>query len=387
MLTSPFLPRLPIVVILVAGVLLILVDLVPLPSIVDPDTAAIFLVAAVAVAALMLLVGPDERRRLRIVSVPRLAAGIAVSVVATLMALAGAELAARWLFRDITTTSDDRGYFSNRWSAEKVQFNSLGYREREFSVAKPAGTYRIAIVGDSFTFGNGIDANDRLSALLQSGLGEGFEVLNFGMPGNNTLENAHTISNPVRRVQPDFVLVQWFINDAETGGRGRPDYRPLLPYQGLHAWLQHDSALYTLLDSWWTRRQVLGLQPGSYADYMSRRFADPQSQDSLTDRLAMRELFRAARSLNAGLGIVMFPDTGYELDAGYPFQFLHERLQALCEEERVTCVDLRGDFAAVKNRRALWANRLDAHPSAQANAIAAAAVSRAFEEQWLTRRH
>jgi hypothetical protein len=38
-----------------------------------------------------------------------------------------------------------------------VETNSLGFREREYPVERVAGVHRIAVLGDSFTFGVGVE--------------------------------------------------------------------------------------------------------------------------------------------------------------------------------------------------------------------------------------
>ena len=43
------------------------------------------------------------------------------------------------------------------WLNEHVVFNSLGYRDYEFARIKPKGKFRILAVGDSQTFGIGIN--------------------------------------------------------------------------------------------------------------------------------------------------------------------------------------------------------------------------------------
>jgi hypothetical protein len=85
------------------------------------------------------------------------------------------------------------------------------------------------------------------------------------------------------------------------------------------------------------------------------------------------------------VGFVLFPDFAYDLGPAYPFAFLHDRMMDFCAEMKLTCTDLRPDFARVGHRQSLWASRLDAHPSALANAIAADRIRVTFEPVWLTR--
>jgi hypothetical protein len=66
----------------------------------------------------------------------------------------------------------------------------------------------------------------------------------------------------------------------------------------------------------------------------------------------------------------------------YPLGFAADRVLAACEQQGVSCVDLRPTFAPVQPVGKLWANRLDSHPSRFANELAAEAVLRVFSEQW-----
>lgn len=96
----------------------------------------------------------------------------------------------------------------------------------------------------------------------------------------------------------------------------------------------------------------------------------------------MRDLIVEARSHGFAMGIVLFPDAGYDLGDAYPFGFLHDREMALCADEGVACLDLRPDLAEVADRRTLWVNRFDHHPSALANRIASVRIRERFGPAW-----
>src|SRR5262245_60753707 len=51
-----------------------------------------------------------------------------------------------------------------------VSVNRLGLRDREVSVPKPAGTFRILGVGDSVTFGYGVRVEDTYLRILEDRL-------------------------------------------------------------------------------------------------------------------------------------------------------------------------------------------------------------------------
>jgi hypothetical protein len=75
------------------------------------------------------------------------------------------------------------------WVKKFVKYNRDGFRDREYTIAKPRGKFRILAVGDSQTFGHGIEMLEdtfpkRLEKLLNQGMErQKFEVLSFARPG------------------------------------------------------------------------------------------------------------------------------------------------------------------------------------------------------------
>ena len=381
-------PRGPLVVIVTAALLLVIDDWLPDLPYLDTDFVAIVLCFAIGAAALLPLVHVGfERDRLARTAARVLAALVAV-VLSLSIALVAAEFATRWLYRNVTTTANDRGYFTRRWQrGQPDSRNAYGFREREFDAAKVPGVYRIAVVGDSFTYGNGLPVGQRFTNVMQQSLPADYEVLNFGVPGHNTLDHVTTIRDTVLRLHPDFIVVQWFVNDVEGAGLvPRPTYLPLLPFRDLNRQLSDMSAFYTLAGIWWTRWQA-NWTGTTYVDFLQTNYGDPHSEGARLDRDATLALFTICRDHGLPLGIVLFPDSGYDLGADYPFASLHRRVMEACDGAGVTCVDLRPDFATVKDRSKLWVDALDHHPSARANTMAAARILATFSPAWTALHH
>jgi hypothetical protein len=259
---------------------------------------------------------------------------------------------------------------------------------------KPAGSYRLAVIGDSLTYGGGVSVEARFSNLLErrlnerAGPGRRYEVFNFGRPGWNTRQQVRVLRRLVLGTQPDFVLLQWYVNDVESRGdaRGRPVPHRLIPFAGVHRALLRGSALYALLVPQWARlEEALGLvEP--HAAYMYRSFGDPDAPRSRDAMDQLREFVTSCRRHGAGVGIVLFPRVGPDLaDGTYAYGYLHERVLDVCRDEGVGCVDLRTPFAAHADYQKLWVTPLDAHPSALANRIAADLLMATFEAGWLGR--
>lgn len=295
------------------------------------------------------------------------------------------EFIIRNIFVDITTTGDNTSFFSQKWKGLQ-RLNHLGFRERELPISKGREIFRIAVIGDSFTYGQGVPEEDRFSNLLERQLKkfyEGFEVINFGRPGAETVDHLLIFRDVVAKLSPDFVLLQWFINDVEgVGGAPRP--LRLVPSDRLSSWLHQNSALYFLLNHEWQGLQSrLGLVE-SYTDYMLKRFSDSLSQDSRKATESLKEFILECKQQGIEVGIVLFPTLSQEQVENYPFAFLHERVLEQCKSANIPCLDLRDAFRKVDHDdvRQLWANRLDPHPGTLAHRIASQEILKAFGRIW-----
>src|SRR4029077_5624262 len=127
-------------------------------------------------------------------------------------------------------------------------------------------------------YGQGIEAGERFSNRLEGFLGPGYEVLNFGRPGDDMPEHLGVLDDALK-VSPDFILLQLYINDFETKQMQRPRPYPLLP-SPLDQELERSSVLYDLMSRQWASIQpTLGIVD-SYPQYMARNLRDPDGPNS-----------------------------------------------------------------------------------------------------------
>src|SRR5690349_16781450 len=173
---------------------------------------------------------------------------LAIGLTMTIVMLVAAEYMTRFVFRNARSSGNARAFVAQRGGGVAIHVNTMGYRDREVP-PKTAGRYRIAVIGDSFTFGQGVEEPDRYSNLLQDRLGARFEVFNFGRSGNNMPEHLEVLTQ-VLGVHPDFVLLQLYINDFETAAMERPRPYPLLP-EPANGRMERASMLYDLAAAQW----------------------------------------------------------------------------------------------------------------------------------------
>jgi hypothetical protein len=331
------------------------------------------------------------RRRPAVVVARALGTGL-LALAALVGSLVAGEFALRVAFRGEPWT----------WSALRVpaptqgvptHLNSLGFDERAFPLEKPAGVYRIAVLGDSLSvsaprgqrFGDVVVA--RLNAQAPGGLR--YEALNFGRTGIDTEEETEILQHAVWRAHPNFVLLEWYVNDVENGDYSeRPEVSyPISTDTGLGGWL--DRVTDRTLLRWMLREeyQVLLEQLGlaeTYPAYLHRFFAEPASPRWAIAARALHAFIQECRAHHTPVAIALFPHLSAGLVAGtYEFAELHDQVLDLCRQEGVPCVDLRATFAAHRDYASLWVHRFDAHPNALAHRLAGERLIEVLGPLWL----
>jgi len=107
-----------------------------------------------------------------------------------------------------------------------VTTNSLGFRDREFDLRRTEKT-RILAIGDSFTFGWGIEADQTWPKVLEQGLeaaGYKVEVANLGRPGGFFFNDTATTEKAIPLLKPDLIILGVLQGDdlAQMGTRALP---------------------------------------------------------------------------------------------------------------------------------------------------------------------
>jgi hypothetical protein len=104
-----------------------------------------------------------------------------------------------------------------------VAFNRFGMPDRDYAKEKPAGTFRVALVGDSYAVGLGIPPDStwearveaRLSAAPPAGYGRA-EILNFSVGGYRTVQRVYAAESRALDFSPDAVFFLCHENDLAS---------------------------------------------------------------------------------------------------------------------------------------------------------------------------
>jgi lysophospholipase L1-like esterase len=156
--------------------------------------------------------------------------------------------------------------------------NDLGmHAQRSYTLARPPGVLRVAVLGSSVVYGLGVSFADTIPGSIERELqteGHRAEVLNFGTHGFSIVNLSALLQTYVHQFQPDVVVV---VIDLQVGLPRWPPVRPAAqPDDGIQdlSWWEallkrgsQHSALLTLFDDprparRWVRRSTgLPLQP------------------------------------------------------------------------------------------------------------------------------
>lgn len=315
---------------------------------------------------------------------------LAASGLATALALAAAEVALRFggfgayapreseyaLLRDhgaIWWRFDPQRPTRHRWDGDPYgrlppgaeityEIGPHGFRGDPPAPGRPV----VLVVGDSFTFGEGVRLADTFVARLERAFAHRSPApcfVNAGVPGYGTREEAARLPSLLEAYRPAAVLVVAVPNDAvpnddaheaddlvRTKDAGAPRFR-------LAALLRHVAGVAAQRRDAeeWYRSYYVGARRG-HADEV---------------RSGLASMEAAARERGAKYGVALFPLL-YRV-AARPLADVHDVFRDACAARGTPYLDLTDALAAERDA-ALWVHPTDQHPSARAHELAAEAL-------------
>lgn len=113
------------------------------------------------------------------------------------------------------------------YSEGLISINGEGFRGPAFTREKPAGTYRIVVLGDSVAFGYGVGEHATYARQLELLLNQGqsgtqvdsrsrVEVVNAGVTGYTSWQGRLLYERTIQKFAPDLVIVLFGYNDHHS---------------------------------------------------------------------------------------------------------------------------------------------------------------------------
>jgi len=305
--------------------------------------------------------------------------------------------------------------------------NQQGLRGDELPAARDPAELRVLCVGDSFTFGGGVETHQAWPQQLQALLGppetSGVRVLNGGANGWDTpWQRLYLEKRGLAQLRPDLVVLGWNWNDLNTspdsqqqavqhflGAEGSwlsllPDW-DVIRSSHLYRWLycrgpgrtrvpdaQQLAAMY---ETYQRTIEAVGVEPERrVAEARRKRFDGGPPDDEFwrqTDTPAwktVRTEITRIRSLCASSGarfaVALLPEPTWEGRGPFPGA---ERLEALLDSLGVPWIDVQPDFMGRDpdgtphgRRPELWQEHDPFHPDAAGQALMARSVAALLDQ-------
>lgn len=280
-------------------------------------------------------------------------------------------------FRFIYDSSDGLGFLkvNQKWHERHVWVNGDFKRDEEFK-QKTAQVSRICAIGDSITFGYGIEnVKDRFTEILEKTLQENgykVEVYNLAVSGADTRVEINTYQ-VFKFLDCDIILHQYTLNDI----RNNEDQAKLLEqYSKVSALTKYAQDFSYFFDFiYWRLNQRYA---DTFRQLQTIDFKDYQNQEKLNHHLAeIKQYVDEVKSDGKKIIVVIFP-MFYALDNDYP-GWIHAIISAHFTKEGATVVDLLPQ-AAGKNVSNLRASQFDAHPNEYFHKLTAEKVYETLKE-------
>jgi len=116
-----------------------------------------------------------------------------------------------------------------------IQTNQWGFRDRERTLEKPAGGFRVAVIGDSMVEAVHVRPEQVINIQMEQILREkgyrNVEVMAFGIGGIGTTQEWILYQQRIRQFHPDVVLVMFSENDIMNNSSTLQN-----AYYGVHTW-------------------------------------------------------------------------------------------------------------------------------------------------------
>jgi hypothetical protein len=238
--------------------------------------------------------------------------------------------------------------------AVELKYNSVQFRDREPGPRNP-GVLRIAVLGDSFTAGQGVVERDTYPRVLERTLnasGADWELLTY---------------------DPDIVIYGMVLNDCEQS----------TAFRARHAFVTAHIDAHEQRFAPWAGPPPFGLRTALFVQYWLERhrldgamrtwyrelYAEPNHEGWERSKAYIEEMQDRMRRRGGYFLVATWPMLPY-LGGDYPLQDVHKTVGQFCLAAGIPWLDL---LPALKGRSAgdLWVHALDPHPNAIAHRLVA----------------
>lgn len=279
--------------------------------------------------------------------------------------------------------------------------NGDGLRDSQTYSLPKSENFRVAAVGDSFTFGMALPLKDtwpkQLEKIIQSKSDLTSRVYNFGIMGYDTIQEIELIKSKVLPYKPDLIVIGYCLNDVGVFSRERSEVNH---YKGYHQYLKtgcyiidsllNHSKLFRFIKDrlflyqnnikigWENMDLPHDVQEAvkkGYSQYLYELYRQPDVIKKL--KRNMQALHEIGLSSHIPVVVCLFP----EIDAfkNYIYYDAHQLLMNIINESGLYALDFFPAFRQFPPQK-IRISKSNHHPNARGNNIAAKEIYRFITE-------
>lgn len=265
---------------------------------------------------------------------------------------------------------------------EYAKKNPYRFTDKVRSKRKPAGTVRVAVLGDSFIWGDGLPYEEvwshKLEKLFASHQSPEIEVMSWGRNGWATQEEAGFLAKYGHQYDIDILVFGWVTNDPDMEREHGQRY---FKWQDSFIWKP----------AWWCFPYASKFASASINKFLEQR-SEEYGYFNWEDRLYSKDNLSRYEALLRGIDAFCKKKQITLIFALTPnnhlprFRKLYDRVIPLFERVGITYIDL---YPEIKNQlghlspRELFANPADGHPGPRQTSIFASELYKVLKADYI----
>jgi len=258
--------------------------------------------------------------------------------------------------------------------------NPIGFNDKAFSLSKPAGVRRVAVISDSFIFGDGVPYEEIWGVKLRNLLAAddpNIETLLWGKNGWATYGQLKFLKDTGIQFKPDFLIIGFVTNDPSPCVLDcieRPRWHESPAWQPLEGLFPESFNFVSAFANRFIESNSTTLGYDNYENiiYSSKNLAWYAS--------LLEELSQFCKAHNIPVLVVLTPNDYSEI-----FERKYRLIKPLMERAGLPVLDLlpviRGELGHIPAEK-LRASRANGHPGPLMTTLYAQEVFKSLQKRW-----
>ena len=244
-----------------------------------------------------------------------------------------------------------------------IKINKFGIRDDFTPRPKNSNEYRILVLGNSITMGWGVPYDSVFTTTLENYLNNNFknlkyEVINSGIGNYNTLMESIYLKSILKDVDPDEIILHFYINDIES-----------VPKQNNNFFIKH-SYLFAYMYLNFKQSSILNFSSFNSTGKYYLDLYTKENEDRTKAENAILSINDLCIKKKIKFKIIIQPDL-HDLSYNSNQFKCHLIIRNFLKKNNINYIDLFDDFSIIlKNKpEEIWVHPNDPHPNSKGHKI------------------